>query len=404
MVGAGASGLVAAHELRCAGHQVTVFERSAEIGGVWVYDEAPGRTMYASLRTNLPRDLMAFRSYPFDSRGGGADDQPRFPTHEVVLAYLRRFADDRDLIGLIRFETEVVDIDETPTGWAVRTRRDGVEDGHEFAAIAVCNGHFTVPREIEIAGSAEFPGVVVHSRDYRHPGPFVGMRVATVGVGSSGLDLSLEIATVAEHVYWCGHTSADERTVPAVDRLSPIPMPDRLTSDGLLVVGDRRIPVDAVMLCTGFHYDLSFIAEGIVAGDDAPTSLYRHLLPVGHPTMALIGIPQRIIPFPLFEMQAKWFAAILSGEVTLPALVERRAWLEEWAAHCRSESREPYQCRNLGAEQFDYIDELAAECGAQPLPDWYRPLAQETTASRLGNLLEYRDLPLTTKGDSRVSL
>ncbi len=403
VIGAGAAGLVSAKELRAAGHDVVVFERSDEIGGVWVYDEAPGRTMYASLRTNLPRDLMAFRSYPFDSSGGGADDLPRFPSHESVLEYLRRYATDHDLVDLVRFGTEVTNVRPSGGGWVLETRGGVTAEHHDFDAVAVCNGHFSIPRVIEIEGSATFPGVLTHSRDYRRPDPFIGMRVAVVGTGSSGLDLSLELAALAEHVYWCGRTSEDVRTFPRVENVSTVPMPQRLTADGELVVAGEHFPVDSVILCTGFHYDLSFIEQGVVEGTDAPVSLYRHLVPIGHPTMALIGIPQRIIPFPLFEMQAKWFAASLSGVVAPAGEEQMSAWVEDWHQHCRAEGREPYQYRNIGAEQFDYIDELARECGAEPLPDWYRPLAHETTQSRLANLLEYRDLPLTNQGDSRLA-
>lgn len=40
VIGAGAGGLVAARELRAAGHRATVFEQGPAIGGVWVYDDA----------------------------------------------------------------------------------------------------------------------------------------------------------------------------------------------------------------------------------------------------------------------------------------------------------------------------------------------------------------------------
>ena len=86
VIGAGAAGLVTASELLREGHAVAVFERSRRVGGLWVYEEetetdplgqCPRRrhhgSLYASLRTNLPRDLMAFDGYPFDSSGGGDD-------------------------------------------------------------------------------------------------------------------------------------------------------------------------------------------------------------------------------------------------------------------------------------------------------------------------------------------
>ena len=79
VIGAGAAGLVAARELLKARHDVSVFEQSSRVGGIWVYQassepdplgQAGPRlhaSMYESLRTNLPRDLMAFFDFSFNS-------------------------------------------------------------------------------------------------------------------------------------------------------------------------------------------------------------------------------------------------------------------------------------------------------------------------------------------------
>jgi len=403
VIGAGAAGLVTAVELRAAGHDVVVFEQSDEVGGVWVYDEAPGRTMYDSLRTNLPRDLMAFRSYPFDSRGGGEDHWPRFPGHRQVLEYLQRFAVAHDVTTITEFGTAVTAVAEAEAGWSIETVAETGTTAREFGAVAVCNGHFTTRRAPPLAGTDVFPGETLHSRDYRRPDRFAGKRVVVIGTGSSGFDLSVEVAAVAEQVVWCGQGFEGIVAFPGVANLTTAPLPDHLTGDGHLVTAGERLRVDVVLWCTGFHYDLAFIDGDVVAGVDAPAPLYRHLMPLGHPTMALIGIPQRIIPFPLFEMQAKWFAAVLTGAVSLPSPADQAAWLEDWQRHCRATHRAPHQYRNIGEEQFDYVDDLARECAADVLPDWYRPLADEVHRSRLTHPLDYRDRPLTARGDSRLA-
>ena len=98
MVGAGAAGLAAAKQLREHGHAVRVFEMSNDVGGVWQYEEKVeadlmGKeldkrihsSMYESLRTNLPREVMAFDSLPFTDEY----DARRFPHHSAVHKYLR---------------------------------------------------------------------------------------------------------------------------------------------------------------------------------------------------------------------------------------------------------------------------------------------------------------------------
>jgi cation diffusion facilitator CzcD-associated flavoprotein CzcO len=106
---------------------VTVFEAGSSPGGVWQYSDGgdsdpsgrdPRRrrahaSLYASLRCNLPRELMGFTDLPFTpaamdavaaaavaaAGGGEADadalrsrDARRFCGHAEVLAYLRCFA------------------------------------------------------------------------------------------------------------------------------------------------------------------------------------------------------------------------------------------------------------------------------------------------------------------------
>ena len=81
VIGAGAAGLVAARELRSEGHDVTVFEQDSKLGGVWNYSEDvetdllgldPSRerihsSLYSTVRTNLPREIMSFSDWPFVS-------------------------------------------------------------------------------------------------------------------------------------------------------------------------------------------------------------------------------------------------------------------------------------------------------------------------------------------------
>ena len=53
-----------------------VYEQSSDIGGTWVYNDKVGKdengmpihsSMYKSLKTNLPKEVMAFPDFPFPS-------------------------------------------------------------------------------------------------------------------------------------------------------------------------------------------------------------------------------------------------------------------------------------------------------------------------------------------------
>lgn len=83
VVGCGAAGLAAARELRKEGHEVVVFERGSQLGGLWVYSPEvesdplglnPARkivhsSLYSSLRTNVSREAMGFWDFPFVPSG-----------------------------------------------------------------------------------------------------------------------------------------------------------------------------------------------------------------------------------------------------------------------------------------------------------------------------------------------
>ena len=65
-------------------------------------------------------------------------------------------------------------------------------------AVMVCNGHYTEPRLPALPGQGSFPGLQMHSHNYRTRQPFSGKRVVVVGAAASGIDIGLEIAQVAD--------------------------------------------------------------------------------------------------------------------------------------------------------------------------------------------------------------
>jgi hypothetical protein len=56
----------------------------------------------------------------------------------------------------------------------------------EFDALVVCNGHYTTTNLPEVSGSDAFPGLLMHSHNYRAPEAFAGQVVVVVGASMSG--------------------------------------------------------------------------------------------------------------------------------------------------------------------------------------------------------------------------
>lgn len=417
VIGAGAAGLVTARELQRAGHQPTVFERGTAVGGVWVYSPETEAdplgiggprihtSLYASLRTNLPRDLMAFVDYPFDSSGGGKDEWPRFPGHACVREYLENFARVFGIVPLIRFDTQVVSV-APGDGWIVESVTGNTHRRETFDAVAVCNGHYSEPRIPELPGLSEFPGRLLHSHNYREPAPFAGQRVALLGASASAMDLSAEIARVADTVYCCGAAfDALPEQARVLGNLHRLPAIAELGPDSSMrLTNGAEIPaVDTLIFCTGYHYRYPFLAPDLINVEDNWVSpLYRDLLHREHTTLAFIGIPFKVVPFPLFEVQAQWFARLLDSKFAMPSVDVMQADTDARIAALRAAGTKQRHLHQRSLDCYDYLDALAGECGAARIPDWHRKLTSALLAHAAANPGGYRDKPLPHFGPTRV--
>ena len=95
IIGAGMSGLLAAHRLQQAGVPFVILEKNDDVGGTWFENTYPG------CRVDNPNHNY---SYSFAQR----HDWPfHFSTQDVLLDYFRRCADAFGLREHIRFATEV---------------------------------------------------------------------------------------------------------------------------------------------------------------------------------------------------------------------------------------------------------------------------------------------------------
>ena len=114
VIGAGISGLAAAHRLRQAGFTVTIFEKNDDVGGTWLQNVYPG------CRVDVPNQLYSFSFAQSDAWVGRYSAQPD------LLAYLRRVTEELRLHSCIRFSTEVTEAryeaDARSGGWS---RYDG---------------------------------------------------------------------------------------------------------------------------------------------------------------------------------------------------------------------------------------------------------------------------------------
>ncbi|KAK9862092.1 hypothetical protein WJX84_002278, partial [Apatococcus fuscideae] len=411
-------------------------------------------SMYRDLRTNLPREVMSFLDFPFlpDAMGGRSHDTRRFCSHSEVLAYLEAFTDAFSLRHHIQYDTTVTLAEPLPAGhengltdaaavssngqraeanghtshgngqaacedlpwprWRLSLRqaqRKGSKQRHvstqDFDALLVCNGHYTDARWPEVAGQEAFPGRISHSHNYREPSSYKGQRVVCVGASASGTDISREIASTADEVYLCERGwDGDVQSHPAAGPRGNIhkrPGLISLRSDGRAEFEDGSFsqPVDAVLFCTGYLYSVPFLSTSAVVGCDASQSsiepLYRHLFPpTAAPTLALLALPWRVVPFPLAQLQARWVARVLSGKVAPPTHEELRADSAAFYKEQQEEGRRSRDAHYLGEHQWGYNEWLARSCG-EPADiastPWRIAMNNQASMGRRAAPEDYRD-------------
>jgi 4-hydroxyacetophenone monooxygenase len=191
VIGAGMSGILAAHRLAQAGIPYVIVEKNDDVGGTWLENSYPG------CRVDNPNHNY---SYAFAQR----HDWPlHFSTQDVLLDYFRRCADVFGVREHVRFGTEVLAAEwsDRDLRWRVRVRaRDGREETLEADAVISAVGQLNRPSFPDIPGRDTFAGPAFHSARWDHDVPLAGKRVAVIGTGASAVQFIPEIAPEVERL------------------------------------------------------------------------------------------------------------------------------------------------------------------------------------------------------------
>jgi cation diffusion facilitator CzcD-associated flavoprotein CzcO len=183
IIGAGVAGLASAKVLQQAGHDVTVFDRTPDVGGVW-----SATRRYPGLTTQSPKAQYSLSDAPMP------DDYPEWPTGEQVQAYLAAYADRFDVRP--RLGTDVTAARVVDGGWLLTA---GGTDTL-FDRLVVANGVFCEPAVPAYPGLDEFTaagGRLCAGTDFHHAGEARGKHVLVVGYGKSACDVTVPISEVA---------------------------------------------------------------------------------------------------------------------------------------------------------------------------------------------------------------
>ncbi|TEY70398.1 hypothetical protein BOTCAL_0104g00070 [Botryotinia calthae] len=365
IVGAGPSGLAAAKFLLAEQYfdKIDIIEQQAEVGGVWNYtpnlsDSVPipstspnvspdrpvwpkdgippvfSNPMYDRLHTNIPKPLMCFSDRPFRS------DSLLFPTREDVQEYLVHYSGD--VRHLIRFSEQVQDIRLEPDNghdrWRIISRSTITNDEikETYDAVVIANGHYSVPFVPDVPGIKEFnsahPSIVSHSKIFRSPDSFAGKKVIVVGSGASGLDIGTQISKVCKKPLLNSVRTSFGEGEDGKEEVPPIS--EYLTDIRGVRFDNGRIEkdVDAIVYCTGYFYSYPFLNSlkpPVVTTGRRVVGSYQHLFDIQHPTLAFTALAQKVIPFPISEVQSAAVSKVWSNKLNLPSKEEMNLWEQE---------------------------------------------------------------------------
>jgi len=183
IIGAGMSGICMANQLKQAGlDDFIIYEKAREVGGTWRENRYPGLTCDVPSR---------FYSYSF---APNPDWSCHFSPGPEIQRYFEKVTDELQLRPHIRFGTEITEARWDEGRWTVWTR-DGQRDVVDLLVTAT--GVLHHPNIPAIPGLETFAGAAFHSARWDESVHIPGRRVAVIGTGSTGVQITAALGGVA---------------------------------------------------------------------------------------------------------------------------------------------------------------------------------------------------------------
>ncbi|HWO61360.1 MAG TPA: NAD(P)/FAD-dependent oxidoreductase [Umezawaea sp.] len=186
VIGAGVAGLTTAKVLLQAGHDVAVFDKTPDVGGVWSETRR-----YPGVTTQSSKAQYSLSDFPMPK------DYPEWPNGKQVQEYFAAYAAEYGVDRVLRLNTEVTSARRGVDGrWTVATTV-GTE---VFDRLVVANGVFCEPLVPAYPGVEEFTaagGKLLAGTEFHDAEEARGKHVLVVGYGKSACDVTVPVSEVA---------------------------------------------------------------------------------------------------------------------------------------------------------------------------------------------------------------
>lgn len=192
VIGAGASGLIAAYRLAEAGYDdVVIYEKAAELGGTWRDNIYPG------LSCDVPSHAYRLSFAP------NPDWTHVCAPGQEIQDYFKKTARDLAIDRRIRFNEELLAARYFDHRWNLTTTSG---DKGAFDVVVTATGVLHHPVYPKIEGLDDFTGDMFHSARWPERYEWRGKRIGIIGTGSTAIQL---VSAMAEEA---GSLSLFQRT------------------------------------------------------------------------------------------------------------------------------------------------------------------------------------------------
>jgi monooxygenase len=213
IVGAGLSGIGAAHQLQAAFPRRTyaILESREAIGGTWDLFRYPG------VRSDSDMHTLGYRFRPWTQAKAIADGPS-------ILEYVRDTAREGGIDKHIRFGHKVIRAEWSTEDarWTVTAIHGGQTVTLTSSLLYLCSGyyHYDGGHTPDFPGIKDFAGQVVHPQQWPEDLDYTGKKVVVIGSGATAVTLVPAMTDKAEHVTMLQRSPTYVMALPAEDAIA----------------------------------------------------------------------------------------------------------------------------------------------------------------------------------------
>jgi len=180
IIGGGQGGIMLGARLKQLGVPTVIVEKNAKAGDSW-------RNRYRSLVLHDPvwYDHLPYLPFPAN--------WPVFTPKDKMGDWLEMYVKVMELTYWGGTECVSAKFDEAEKRWTVTLRRDGKEIVLRPAQLVFATGAYGPPKMIDLPGSADFRGEIIHSSRYFDGARYKGKKVVVIGGASSAHDVCVDL-------------------------------------------------------------------------------------------------------------------------------------------------------------------------------------------------------------------